>query len=205
MFYLGRCAAGVALVAGSALLVGCSTKVVELGEERVALAVRKPVKPPERRPAPPSVRETLPRRPTAREEAMAAERARRRQAFLAEREAFEKELIHFDFDKSELRPDAQEILKRKARFLLRYADIRIQIEGHCDERGTNQYNLALGQRRATSAKNFLASLGVRAERISTISYGEERPLDPGKGETAWAKNRRAKFNITGGVPAELVG
>ncbi|MFQ5896371.1 MAG: peptidoglycan-associated lipoprotein Pal, partial [Nitrospinota bacterium] len=134
----------------------------------------------------------------------AAERERRRQAFLAEREAFEKGLIHFDFDKSELRPDAQEILKRKARFLLRYADIRIQIEGHCDERGTNQYNLALGQRRATSAKNFLASLGVRAERISTISYGEERPLDPGKGEAAWAKNRRAKFNITGGVPAELV-
>lgn len=105
------------------------------------------------------------------------------------------ERIHFDFDKSEIRPDAAEILKRNAKILLAHPEIRIRIEGHCDERGSNEYNLALGQRRAESAKKFLVKLGVSPDRIETVSYGEERPLDPRHNEEAWAKNRRAEFVI----------
>jgi len=104
--------------------------------------------------------------------------------------------IHFDFDKYDIRPGDAAILKGNAEVLKKYHKVRIQIEGHCDERGTNEYNLALGERRASSAKNYLLSLGVSPERISTISYGEERPLDPGHTEEAWAKNRRGHTIIT---------
>ena len=77
------------------------------------------------------------------------------------------------------------------------SSVRSQIEGHCDERGTNEYNLALGERRANAAKQYLTTAGISAGRLSTISYGEERPLDPGHTEAAWARNRRAHFVITG--------
>ncbi|NWG02070.1 MAG: peptidoglycan-associated lipoprotein Pal [Syntrophaceae bacterium] len=99
--------------------------------------------------------------------------------------------IHFDFDKYDIRPGDAAILKENAEILKKYPKVKIQIEGHCDERGTNEYNLALGERRANSTKNYLISLGISSERISTISYGEEKPLDPGHNEEAWAKNRRA--------------
>jgi peptidoglycan-associated lipoprotein len=104
--------------------------------------------------------------------------------------------IHFEFDKYDIRPGDAAILKGNAEVLKKYHKVKIQIEGHCDERGTNEYNLALGERRANSAKNYLLSLGVSPERISTISYGEERPSDPGHTEEAWAKNRRAHTIIT---------
>ncbi|MGB9627664.1 MAG: peptidoglycan-associated lipoprotein Pal, partial [Thermodesulfobacteriota bacterium] len=104
--------------------------------------------------------------------------------------------IHFDFDKYNIRPQDAEILKENAALLKKYPKVKIQIEGHCDERGTNEYNMALGERRANSTKNFLISLGIPAERMTTISYGEERPVDPGHNEEAWAKNRRAHFIIT---------
>lgn len=99
--------------------------------------------------------------------------------------------IHFDFDEYDIRPEDAEILKENVALLMKYPDAEIQIEGHCDERGTVEYNLALGERRANSTKNYLVSLGISPDRISTISYGEERPLDPGHNEEAWAKNRRA--------------
>lgn len=99
--------------------------------------------------------------------------------------------IHFDFDKYDVRPEDADILKQDASFLMKTPNAKIQVEGHCDERGTIEYNLALGQRRANSTKNYLVSLGVSANRISTISYGKEKPLDPGHNEEAWAKNRRA--------------
>jgi peptidoglycan-associated lipoprotein len=99
--------------------------------------------------------------------------------------------IHFDFDKYDIRPGDVEILKENRALLMKYPNVKIQIEGHCDERGTIEYNLALGERRANSTKNYLISLGISQNRISTISYGEERPLDPGHNEEAWAKNRRA--------------
>ena len=97
--------------------------------------------------------------------------------------------IHFDFDKYDIRPGDALILKENAALLTKHPTVKIQIEGHCDERGTVEYNLALGERRANSTKKYLISLGISPERISTISYGEERPLDPGHNEEAWAKNR----------------
>ncbi len=99
--------------------------------------------------------------------------------------------IHFDFDKYDIRPGDAEILKANASLLMKQPTVKIQIEGHCDERGTIEYNLALGERRANSAKKYLISLGMPADRISTISYGKEKPLDSSHNEEAWAKNRRA--------------
>ena len=98
--------------------------------------------------------------------------------------------IYFDFDKYDIRPGDAEILKANAALLMRQPTVKIQIEGHCDERGTTEYNLALGEGRANSAKKYLISLGMSPDRISTISYGKEKPLDPGHHEEAWAKNRR---------------
>jgi peptidoglycan-associated lipoprotein len=115
-----------------------------------------------------------------------------------EGEVFESSLlkdIRFDFDKYDIRPEDTERLKENAALLAKYPKVKIQIEGHCDERGTAQYNLALGERRANSAKQYLVTLGISADRLGTISYGEEKPLDPGHNEEAWAKNRRAHFVI----------
>jgi len=104
--------------------------------------------------------------------------------------------INFDFDSSIIRPDAREILIVNADFLLKNRISSIVIEGHCDERGTAEYNMALGQRRAQETKKYLVNLGIKESTITTISYGEERPLDPESNEEAWAKNRRAHFLIT---------
>jgi peptidoglycan-associated lipoprotein len=115
-----------------------------------------------------------------------------------EGEVFESSLlkdIYFDFDKYDIRSEDTKVLKESAALLMKHPRVKIQIEGHCDERGTNEYNLALGERRCNSAKKYLISLGVPESRLSTISYGEERPLDPGHDEGAWAKNRRAHFII----------
>ncbi len=101
--------------------------------------------------------------------------------------------IYFDFDQSMIRPDAQEVLRKKAEFLRENSVVSVVIEGHCDERGTAEYNLALGERRALAAKAFLMDLGISSSRLSTISYGEERPIDPRSNEEAWARNRRAHF------------
>lgn len=103
--------------------------------------------------------------------------------------------IHFEFDKYEVRPDARPILESNAGWLKENPQAKIQIEGHCDERGTVEYNLALGDRRAKSTRDYLISLGADPKQLSTISFGEERPQDPGHNEEAWAKNRRAHFVI----------
>jgi peptidoglycan-associated lipoprotein len=102
---------------------------------------------------------------------------------------------YFDFDKADIRPEMRTVLQRNAEWLRRNPRVKVSIEGHCDERGTEEYNMALGQRRAEAAKNYLVSLGISSNRLSTISYGEERPADTGHSETAWAKNRRAEFSI----------
>jgi peptidoglycan-associated lipoprotein len=104
--------------------------------------------------------------------------------------------INFDFDSSVIRPDAREILKANAAYLLKHRVSSIVVEGHCDERGTAEYNMALGERRAQETKKYLVNLGVKESIIRTISYGEERPLDPASNEEAWAKNRRAHFVVT---------
>ena len=106
-----------------------------------------------------------------------------------------QEDIFFEFDKATLTPSSQDNLMKKAEWLRANPDATVTIEGHCDERGTNEYNLALGERRAESAKNFLVDLGIAPSRLTTISYGEERPIDPQHSEEAWAKNRRDHFVI----------
>ncbi|UCD48385.1 MAG: peptidoglycan-associated lipoprotein Pal [Deltaproteobacteria bacterium] len=103
------------------------------------------------------------------------------------------ENIHFDFDKSFIRNDAKPTLQSVADYMKKNPDAKLQIEGHCDERGTPEYNIALGQRRADSAMKYLTNLGVAGDRVSTITYGEEKPADPGHNEAAWAKNRRGVF------------
>ena len=107
----------------------------------------------------------------------------------------EAESIYFDFDKSFIKLEYRAVLQAKAEFLKDDPNICIRIEGNCDERGTNEYNLALGERRANSAAKFLISLGISPDRIETISYGEERPLALGYGEGAWAQNRRDDFTV----------
>jgi peptidoglycan-associated lipoprotein len=114
---------------------------------------------------------------------------------MAARNMFMNENIYFEFDSSVLIPAAQEVLKQKADWMQANPDASVIIEGHCDERGTPAYNLALGDRRAESAKAFLTDLGIDAARLAMISYGEERPVDMGHNEEAWAKNRRAQFVV----------
>jgi peptidoglycan-associated lipoprotein len=98
--------------------------------------------------------------------------------------------VYFATDKSDITPEARRSLERQAEWLKRYPNVTVTIEGHCDERGTREYNLALGERRATSVKNVLVALGIPANRVSTISYGKERPAVVGSTEQAWAQNRR---------------
>lgn len=106
--------------------------------------------------------------------------------------------IHFDYDKYDIRDDAKPVLKELAAFLSNNRAARVIIEGHCDDRGTDEYNLALGERRATAAKEYLVSLGIPSNRIETVSYGEEKPLCTEGTEECWAKNRRAHFVLVEG-------
>lgn len=105
--------------------------------------------------------------------------------------------VYFDFDKAELRGEARERLVKNARFLSERKEFQVTLEGHCDERGTSEYNLALGQSRATMARNYLTSLGIAAERLVVISLGEERPACTQSDESCWQQNRRVHFVISG--------
>jgi peptidoglycan-associated lipoprotein len=150
--------------------------------------------------------EKMPESSMGKEDTEASERAeaeRRARMLAMEKEQmlrkkmmeFESENVYFDFDKSELLPQSQQTLRKKARWLQENPDYFVRIEGHCDERGTSEYNLALGERRAQAAKKFLMALGIPEKRLRTISYGEEKPADPRSNETAWAKNRRDEFKL----------
>ena len=110
--------------------------------------------------------------------------------------AFEAEGIYFDYDKSEIKADAKAILEKKAAWLRANPTYKVKIEGNCDERGTNEYNLALGDRRAKAAQKFLNALGISMDRMSTISYGEEKPTCKEKNEKCWSKNRRDDFKLS---------
>lgn len=106
------------------------------------------------------------------------------------------ETVYFDFDKADLRQDARDVLSKNAEIILKsMAGAKVQIEGHCDERGSAEYNLALGENRAKSAQKYLTTLGVKADTISIISYGKEKPAVKGNDEAAWSKNRRAEFVV----------
>ncbi len=131
----------------------------------------------------------------------AAERerlARMRSGELARNREVLTEMIFFEFDSSELSADAEDRLREKIAILRANPGIRLRIEGHADERGSTEYNLALGQRRAETVRNFLDAYGVSGDRLVTISYGKERPLDESSGELAWARNRRAEFVVMSG-------
>lgn len=104
-------------------------------------------------------------------------------------------MIHFDYDKYFIRNDAKPVLEENATWLKKFNTARVLIEGHCDERGTEEYNLALGEKRAKSTLDYLISLGVSPDRMEIISYGKSQPQDPGHNEVAWQKNRRAQFTI----------
>ncbi len=133
-------------------------------------------------------RERLERERMARE---AAERARAVSAELAT-------MINFDYDQAAIRDADQGTLDRKASILSANPNVRIRISGHADERGSDEYNLALGNRRAAAAKRYLESKGVEASRVEVVSYGEERPMNPGTDEAAFAQNRRDEFEVTAG-------
>jgi len=118
------------------------------------------------------------------------------EAKVSEEDLFSQNIkdAYFDFDKSDIRPDAQEALTADSNFLKEHSDVKFSLEGQCDERGSEEYNLGLGDRRATAAKNFLVNLGISADRINTISYGKDRPVCSEHDEDCWQKNRRAHFH-----------
>ena len=130
----------------------------------------------------------------AEEERVRAEAERLRAQLTAELQ----ERVHFDFDRSNVRDSDMAILDRKAAIMLANAAVQLRIAGHADERGSDEYNLALGNGRAESAKRYLVNKGVGADRIAIVSFGEERPLNPASNEEAWAQNRRDEFDLTAG-------
>jgi len=164
---------------------GCANKEVVKSEEAVVPkeVIAEPVK------AEPKSEPVKPVEKIAQAEPPAAKQAEK--AAVAE---VSFETVYFDFDKSDLRQDARNVLNKNADILLKSKpDAKVQIEGHCDERGSAEYNLALGERRAKSSMQYLITLGVKADRLSIISYGKEKPAVQGNDDAAWAKNRRAEF------------
>jgi peptidoglycan-associated lipoprotein len=137
-----------------------------------------------------------------RQDSLARARAGADAARLAEEaaraRAILEEIVHFDYDDSSIRPDAQEALARKVPLLRANPDVRLRVVGHADERGSVEYNLALGMRRANAVRDYLAGFGISADRFDTISMGEDMPMDPRSTEAAWALNRRAEFSVAAG-------
>ena len=137
----------------------------------------------------------------AKARAEAEQQARLRDLKMAQKLAdeirnFESDNIYFAFDRSDLTDESKSALREKGNWLRANGDYSVNISGNCDERGTAEYNLALGERRAHAAKKFLMGLGISENRLATISYGEERPVDPGHNDEAWAKNRNDQFTLT---------
>ena len=136
------------------------------------------------------------------EEARQREAARREQERLAaardEAQSTLEDMVHFDYDESAITAEAEQALRRKIPILRGSPTVRLRLEGHADERGSTEYNLALGSRRAESVRDFLSGFGISADRLMTTSFGEERPLVNSSDETSWAQNRRVEFSITGG-------
>jgi peptidoglycan-associated lipoprotein len=182
------------------LIGGCSAKKEALQEDRVAPMASPEAKPVEK--APPA--EQAPAKakfsvgePVLEGAGKAAPAATTAAVAVPAKELYELADIRFDFDKFNLKDEARASLKNHAEWLNKNKDVMIVVEGHCDERGTAEYNLALGERRANAATKFLVDMGINAKRIKTLSYGEELPLDKGHTEDAWARNRRAHFDASG--------
>jgi len=126
---------------------------------------------------------------------MAKDQALKEAKILAAKNRFGNQNIHFEFDSAQLSSMAKLLIKEKAEWLSTNSGVAAVIEGHCDERGTTDYNIALGERRAIAVKNYLVNLGISGSRLTTVSFGEEKPLDPGTSEEAYRQNRRAQFVI----------
>jgi len=156
-----------------------------------------PTAPPRPASPPPASRPTPPPTASTNNDADAARRAR--EAELARLRSTMAEIVFFDFDKSEIRADSRAVLDRKVRILRDQPTVRIRVEGHADERGSTEYNLALGSRRAEAVRAYVTATGIAASRIEIVSYGEDRPLQQGRTEAAWARNRRAEFVMTAGA------
>lgn len=179
-----RASSILCLLTAATVLVGCGRRPEP--EQPAPEPAPQPASEPAPPPPPPAPSDDAER--MARE---AAERTRMLRTELAE-------MIHFDFDKADIRPADQATLDRKAAILAANPGLKLRIAGHCDERGSDEYNLALGNRRAAAAKRYLIGKGIEDARLEVVSYGEERPLDPGHNEEAWAKNRRDEFEIIAG-------
>lgn len=201
------CVSLLVIIPGLLFTVSCAKKVVQ--SEPMVEEVAAVVEEPEVDEAALAAQEQAAQEEAARKWEMQAEEELR-QTQLAEQAAKEEEMerarmasmqmfmnedVYFDFDSSALGDIAKDVLSRKAEWLRMSPDASVIIEGHCDDRGTSAYNIALGDRRAESTKAFLLDLGIDASQLTTISYGEERPVDMGKNEESWAKNRRAHFLI----------
>jgi peptidoglycan-associated lipoprotein len=170
------------LIVSSVLIVSMLCVLLAAG------CAKKPVPAVEIPPAAKQMSETQPATPV--EQSVAEPRP----GVKAEIPTIELDRIQFAFDQASLSPEARDALAANAIVLKTNPELKANIEGHCDNRGSDEYNLALGERRALAAREYLVSLGVSAERLQVISYGEERPADAANTETAWAKNRRAEFN-----------
>lgn len=178
----------VAGLLGSLVLVGCSTKKPEA---------------PAPQPSQNAAAQRAEQERLAREKAEAAARAKREAEARARAEAAQArqvltERIHFNFDDATILPEAQQTLQQKAQILRSHPEIQLRIAGNCDDRGSEEYNLALGMRRAQAAKTFLVNYGLDASRFQIVSYGKDRPIAQGENEQAWAQNRRDDFTITSG-------
>jgi peptidoglycan-associated lipoprotein len=186
-FFMVLCCAGL-------LASGCAKKEMVQKDETIPPAAV--VKPPETIPVtPPPVKEEVVQQQTIKE-APAAVKAETSQAgdkAASLQKALER--IYFDFDSFVLTAPSRDVLNKNAGLLAQNNPFKVQIEGHCDERGSDEYNLALGENRAKAAMSYLVTLGISPERLSIISYGKEKALDPGHDEAAWAKNRRAEFVV----------
>ena len=179
------------VIPGLLFTASCGKKSLKADIETMKDKTKEAPAPPPSAPAPapaPVVQKAPEPVKISEEEIRAREKAAAMQALM-------NEDVYFDYDSAALAPAAQEILKKKAVYLNKYSNVSMTIEGHCDDRGTNEYNLALGERRAESAKKFLVDLGLAASRFTTISFGEEKPVDTGSNEEAWSKNRRAHFVV----------
>ena len=179
---------------GTAVMItgGCASKDVVKSEEPIVTTETPKTTPPQPEPAKPVDQSQPPAEQSQVEQPKMAEAEAPRDGAV---EAF-LETVYFDFDKADLRQDARDVLNRNAEALLKtYPGANVKIEGHTDQSGSAEYNMALGERRAKSALQYLLTLGVKADRLSIVSYGEEKPAVAGEGEEAWAKNRRAEFII----------
>jgi peptidoglycan-associated lipoprotein len=187
----------VALTVALLASAGCAKKEVVKSEEPVVPVQTAPKATPA--PVQPGPSETKPeplkQEPMAETPAIQQETAKPAPQQGAEALQSELQKVYFNFDSASLSDDARNTLSKNADLLAKNPSVKLRIEGNCDERGSDDYNMALGERRAKAARDYLVNLGVQSDRLSVISYGEEKPVDPGHDEAAWAKNRRDEFVI----------